>query len=113
MVSRKTHPAAALGNPDPSYRQRLLDAIGQFICWRRLPQVAGRNARVVRWTAPLLVMVALLMALDGAQHLSDRFEDARRAVRGMWPHGWPPGKATRVSSRDWPSFTSGCSPACA
>jgi hypothetical protein len=38
-------------------------------------------------------MVALLMALDGAQHLCDRFEDARRAVRDMWPHGLAPGRS--------------------
>jgi hypothetical protein len=67
----------------------LLDAIGQFICWRRLPQVQGRN---LRWTTPLLVCVALLMAWDGASALKDRFHNARTAARGMFPKARSPGK---------------------
>jgi hypothetical protein len=89
-MSRKTKRAANKPQQpsSPSYRQMLLDAIGEFICWSRLPQIKAGN---IRWTAPLLVTVALLMALDDAEHLKDRFQNARTCARAMFPRLRAPG----------------------
>ena len=93
-MSRKTtgkarSPGSSVRASNPSYRQMLLDAIGQFICWSRLPQVKGRH---IRWSTSLLLTVALLMVWDGALALKDRFHNARVAARIMFPKLRAPGK---------------------
>jgi hypothetical protein len=45
-----------------------------------------------RWTLEYVIYVSVLMALDEAEHLKDRFAHARQAVVGMFPGRKRPGR---------------------
>jgi hypothetical protein len=65
------------------YHRDLLHAIGKFLPHRGLPLQSDDNR--VRWTDRLLVVTAMVMALQTASTLKDAFESCWHVVTGMYP----------------------------
>jgi len=66
-----------------AYHRDLLHAIGKFLPRRGLPLQSGDGR--TRWTDRLLVVMAMMMALQPAGTLKDAFEACWHVVTGMYP----------------------------
>jgi hypothetical protein len=72
-----------------AYRGRLRDAIQQLLPCRRLPTLP--TDRRTRWTAMLLVLVAIMMAWNTSPTLAERFHAARGRLLRWYPGRRRPG----------------------
>jgi hypothetical protein len=75
------------------YRDDLMDAMGKFLPQQGLPLQTDKKNR--RWTARLLVVGAILMSWDVADHLKDAFEHAWDCLAAMYPTRRRPGRTYR------------------
>src|SRR2546426_3130380 len=87
-MSRRTHDVSSAAS---SYSIDLRQAINRFLPHSGLNLLSGNSK--LRWVPRMLVVTALLMTWDAAETLTDRFDNARRAVAAMWPSRRRPGQA--------------------
>src|SRR5258706_9754391 len=86
-MSRRTRDVQSVR---PSYEAvDLRQAIAEFLPRSGLGLFDGDGK--VRWVPRMLAACAILMTLDAAAAITDRFEAARAAVAAMWPTRRQPG----------------------
>jgi hypothetical protein len=87
-MSRRTRDVVSV---IPSYEAAdLRQAIAEFLPRSGLGLFDGDGK--VRWVGRMLAATAVLMSLEAAAAITDRFEAARAAVAAMWPTRRRPGK---------------------
>ena len=86
-MSRRTRDVSPVAS---SYKAlELRQAISRFLPHSGLGLVCGNGK--LRWVPRMLVMGAILMTLDSADPITDRFHAAWLAVGAMWPTRRQPG----------------------